>query len=179
MDEAEKAQKRVYQTLAETRALLAGDSWKNTPFPAELAAEAKQLEAAFVEALQDDLNTAAAIGHIFALVRVTRQVLEDKTLRSSEEARGLFVALHRNAETWRDVLGLFGSEPHNFQQALRVRQLARRRIDHATVETLLEKRNAARQNKNFAASDALRAELFALGIEVRDGPEGQVWDITL
>ena len=179
MDEAEKAQKRVYQTLAETRALLAGNSWKSIPFPAELAAEAQQLEAAFAEALEDDLNTAAAIGHIFALVRVTRQVLEDKKLRSSEGARELFADFHRNAETWRGILGLFDSEADSFLQALLARQLARRRIDLATVENLLEKRKAARQNKNFAASDALRDELFALGIEVRDGQEGQIWDIAL
>ena len=179
MDEAEKAQKRVYQTLAETRALLEGNSWKNIPFPAEPAAEAQQLETAFAEALEDDLNTAAAIGHIFALVRVTRQVLEDKKLRSSEGAREIFAALHRNAETWRGILGLFDSEPDSFLQTLRARQLARRRIDLAAVEDLLEKRKAARQNKNFAASDALRDELFALGVEVRDGPEGQVWDIAL
>ena len=178
MDEAEKAQKRVYQTLAETRVFLAGTTWKHTPFPAEVAAEAKQLEAAFAEALEDDLNTAAAIGHIFALVRLTRQVLEDKKLRSSEGARELFAALHSNAETWRATLGLFGSEADSFLQALRSRQLARRRIEPATVEALLEKRRAARQDKNFAASDALRDELFALGVEVRDSPEGQVWDIV-
>jgi cysteinyl-tRNA synthetase len=178
MEEAEKAQKRVYQTLAETRALLAGNAWKHTPFPAEAAAEAKHLETAFAEALEDDLNTAAAIGHIFALVRITRQVLEDKKLRSSEGARELFAALHRSAETWSNTLGLFGSEADSFLQDLRSQQLARRRIDLSTVETLLEKRKTARKNKDFSASDALRDELSILGIEVRDGPEGQVWDIA-
>ncbi|MCL2124331.1 MAG: class I tRNA ligase family protein, partial [Desulfovibrionaceae bacterium] len=178
MDEAEKAQKRVYQTLAESRALLAANSWKNTPFPAELAAEARQLEAAFAEALEDDLNTASALGHIFALVRVARHVLDDKKLRSSEGARELFTAFHRNAATWRDILGLFGSDAGGFLHDLRARRIARRHLDLSAVETLLEKRNTARCKKEFAASDALRDELFALGVEVRDTPEGQVWDIT-
>ena len=178
MDEAEKAQKRVYQTLAETRALLAGNAWKRTPFPAEPAAEARQIEAAFAEALEDDLNTASAIGHVFALVRVMRQVLEDAKLRSSEGARELFIAFHRNVESWRDILGLFGSDAGSFLQALRMQQLARRRIDLSAVEALLEKRATARNNKDFTASDALRAELAALGVEVRDTPEGQVWDVA-
>ena len=178
MDEAEKAQKRVYQTLAESREHLVGHSWKNIPFPAELAAEARQIEAAFVEALEDDLNTASALGHIFALVRMVRQVLEDKKLRSSEGARELFTAFHRNADIWRDVLGLFGRDAGSFLQALRTRQLARKRIDASAVEALLEKRKTARQNKDFAASDALRDKLFDLGVAVRDTPEGQVWDIT-
>jgi cysteinyl-tRNA synthetase len=179
MDEAEKAQKRVYQTLAETHALLVGDAWKNTPFPVELAAETRQHEAAFTEALEDDLNTASALGHIFALVRVARQVLEDKKLRSSEGARELFTTFHDNAKTWRNILGLFGSDADGFLKALRTRQLVRKRIDANLVEDLLEKRNTARQNKDFAASDALRDELSALGVEVRDSPEGQVWDIAL
>jgi len=178
MDEAEKAQKRVYQTLAESRALLTANAWKNTPFPAALAAETRQFEAAFAEALEDDLNTASALGHIFALVRIVRQVLEDKKLRASEGARELFAAFHRNANTWRDVLGLFGSDADGFLQDLRARQLARKRLDVPAVEALLEKRKAARRNKDFTASDALRDELSALGVEVRDTSEGQVWDIT-
>jgi cysteinyl-tRNA synthetase len=178
MDEAEKAQKRIYQTLAESHALLAENSWKHTPFPAELAAETRQIEAAFSEALEDDLNTASAIGHIFAFVRIARQVLEDKKLRSSEGARELFTALHRNAKRWRDVLGLFGSDASSFLQDLRARQIVRKRLDLSAVEALLEQRNAARRNKDFSASDALRDELFALGVEVRDTPAGQLWDIT-
>ena len=179
MDEAEKAQKRVYQTLAESHALLAGSSWTNTPFPAELAAEAKQLEAAFAQALEDDLNTASALGHVFSLVRLVRQVIEDKSLRFSEGARELFAACHRSAQSWHDILGLFGSDAGSFLQDLRARQLARKRIDVSAVEILLEKRAITRHNKDFAASDALRDKLLALGVEVRDSPEGQVWDIAL
>jgi len=179
MDEAEKAQKRVYQTLAESHALLSKTSWRDSAFPAELAAGAQQNEDAFMEAMEDDLNTASAIGQIFALIRTTRQVLEDKKLRSSEGARKLFTAVHRNAKTWHDILGLFGSDARSFLQALRVRQLARKHIDASIVEVLLEQRKAARSNQDFAASDALRDELSALGIEVRDTQEGQVWDILL
>ena len=179
MDETEKAQKRVYQTLVEAQALLTRNSWKPTPFPAELAAEAAQLEAAFTEALEDDLNTASAVGHIFAFVRVVRHVLEDKKLCSSEGARELFTAFHRNVEAWRDILGLFGNDAGMFLQDLRTRQLVRKRIDVSAVETLLAKRKTARQNKDFTVSDTLRRDLFALGIEVRDSLEGQVWDIAL
>jgi cysteinyl-tRNA synthetase len=178
MDEAERAQQRVYQTLAESRALLAGDFWHDTPFPAELAAEATQIEAAFAKALADDLNTASAIGHIFAFVRTARHVLENKTLRSSAGAREFFTVFLRSVETWRDILGLFGSDAHSFLQDLRAQQLVRKRIDASLVEALLEKRKTAREKKDFTASDVLRGELLALGIEVRDSPEGQVWDIA-
>jgi len=44
-----------------------------------------------------------------------------------------------------------------------------------TAKAILERREAARTAKDFKESDALRDELAALGIEVRDGPEGQTW----
>ena len=44
-----------------------------------------------------------------------------------------------------------------------------------TAKAILERREAARTAKDFKESDALRDELAALGIEVRDGSEGQTW----
>ena len=45
------------------------------------------------------------------------------------------------------------------------------------VEALLQKRLEARAAKDFAASDAIRDELAALHVEVKDTPQGQVWDV--
>lgn len=42
---------------------------------------------------------------------------------------------------------------------------------------MLRQRIEVRQNKDFAASDRLRDELAALGVEVRDTPKGQQWDV--
>ena len=47
----------------------------------------------------------------------------------------------------------------------------------AGADVLLERRGAARAARDFAASDALRDELAALGVEVRDTPDGQEWTI--
>ena len=47
----------------------------------------------------------------------------------------------------------------------------------AGADALLERRGAARAARDFAASDALRVELAALGVEVRDTPDGQEWTI--
>jgi cysteinyl-tRNA synthetase len=47
--------------------------------------------------------------------------------------------------------------------------------DDALVEALVARRNAARNSRDFALSDALRAELFAQGVVLEDSPSGSTW----
>jgi cysteinyl-tRNA synthetase len=49
----------------------------------------------------------------------------------------------------------------------------------AKVETLLEARRAARSAKAWAESDRIRDELLALGVAIKDGPQGTTWTRTL
>jgi cysteinyl-tRNA synthetase len=45
------------------------------------------------------------------------------------------------------------------------------------ISELIEKRRTARAAKDFATSDLLRDQLFALGISVKDGPDGMSWEV--
>lgn len=178
MDEAEKAQKRVYDCLLETDKALARQTWKNISLPADITQEFSVLESAFDDALNDDLNTASAIGHIFSAVRLVNRVLEDKGLRAGEGARDMLTAFRKTMTGWSGILGLFATPPADFLTALRDLRARRRHIDTSRVDALLAERREARNNKDFARSDAIRDELAGLGIEVRDTPEGAVWDIS-
>ncbi len=51
-------------------------------------------------------------------------------------------------------------------------------IDAAVVEQLLDDRQAARANKDFAEADRVRAELKALGVEIMDTPPGTSWKVA-
>ena len=50
-------------------------------------------------------------------------------------------------------------------------------IDEAKINALIESRNQARADKNWAESDRIRDELDAMGIELKDGPEGTIWKV--
>lgn len=177
MDEIERSQKRIYETLREVDRALARKDWKAGPSPEALLEEVRQLDAAFIEAMDDDCNTAAAVGHIFGLVRLAGRVLEDKNLRRQEAGRVVLVAIRDLTAKWNTILGVFGQDPETFLSALRAMQVTRKHIDVAHIEALLADRLAARQAKDFAKADAVRAELAALSVEVRDTPEGQAWDV--
>ena len=176
-DEAEKAQHRVYSSLMEARKALERASWKKTPLPAELSAEWAALPQAFEAALDDDLNTAQALGQIFSQVRIVNRLLEEKNLRAAESTRDLLEDFLARARDWDAQLGLFGRDPAEFLTELRAMRAARKNLDMDRVEDLLRQRREARMQKDFTRSDALRRELLDLGVSVRDTPEGQAWDL--
>lgn len=176
MSEAEKAQHRVYSSLLEARRVLNRTTWKKKELPQEIRKEWEELPQAFDAALNDDLNTAQALGQIFSHVRLVNRLLEDKNLKSGEEARLLLEQFVARARQWHARLGLFGQEPEIFLQELRAVRAKRKNLDVQRVEELLHKRGQARAAKDFALSDALRQELQEMGVSVRDTPDGQTWD---
>ncbi len=177
MDEAEKALHRVYTALGKAQAALGRAKWKQSPLPQDILDEWQDLQAGFDAALEDDLNTAQALGQVFSQVRTINRLLEEKGLAASDKSRELFTQFLEHARQWQEELGLFGQDPAVFLADLRSQRAARRKLDVAQVEALLEKRAAARGAKDFATSDQIRDELAALGVLVQDTPQGQVWDM--
>ena len=172
MDDAERALSRVYQSMREAEKALMRAKWKKTALPEDLRKEWDGLEDAFISALDDDLNTAQALGHVFSMTRIVNRLLDDKTLRASEGTKEILTS-------YRERLGrLFGEDPETFLLKLRARRCEVLHIDAEKVEDLLAQRLEARKNKDFQRSDEIRAQIAALGVEVRDTPEGQVWDLA-
>jgi len=118
-------------------------------------------EQAFVEAMDDDLNTAKALAVLFDLVRHCKNGQLPRPQR--EQAALMLVRLG-------EVLGFFSdlSEKLNTDLPDLSRQL---------VELLLTYRREARENKDWKLSDRIRDDLASLGVELRDTPSGCDWKI--
>ena len=178
LEEAEKGLRRIYAAMAQVQAELAKENWKKSPFPEDIAAELDAAVASFAEAMEDDLNTAGALGHVFTAVRLAGRVCEDKNLRKSEGGRAFFLRFQEAFKQWGAILGIFEQDPAAFLAELRDSRAARAGIDPAQVEALIADRQEARKNKDFAKSDAIRDELLALKVEVKDTPQGATWDVA-
>ncbi|GFK94483.1 Cysteine--tRNA ligase [Fundidesulfovibrio magnetotacticus] len=178
LDEAEKGIRRIYAALAQMDDALAGTKWSANAAPAELLAELDGLEKDFDQSMEDDLNTAAALGHIFGMVRLAGRVMEDKALRKSQGGKAILERIRGGFARYAAILGVFGSEPARFLADLRDSRAARKGIESSKVDDLLAQRKQARQDKDFARSDAIRDELAAMGVEVKDTPVGAVWDVA-
>jgi len=178
LDEAEKGVRRIYAALDQITETLAQTKWAAAAAPAPLINELTGLETGFAHAMEDDLNTAAALGHLFGMVRLAGRIMDDKGLRKTLGGKEIIERILDNFSNASHILGIFAETPALFLTKLRESRAARKGIDPAHVERLMAARQEARANKNFAESDRLRDELARMDVEVKDTPAGAVWDVA-
>jgi cysteinyl-tRNA synthetase len=128
---------------------------------AALAERIEQARGAFRAAMADDLNTAAALGTMFELVREVNAAIDAGELGQGDAARVRAVF-----EEFDRALGVI---------ALRRREEAAPPIPNAELEQLIEARRAARARRDFAAADAIRRDLESRGVLLEDSPTGTRW----
>ncbi|NLY41912.1 MAG: cysteine--tRNA ligase [Desulfovibrionales bacterium] len=177
LDESERALKRIYLTKAAAEAHVAGTTWTAAALPAEIIVESTALEAKWDEAMADDLNTAAALGHVFVLMKIVNRILEDKVLKKSEAGRDLIRHALKLFERWGEVLGIFLMPSAEFLTRLKESRVVRKQIDTALIAERLQERQEARKAKDFTRSDAIRDELLAMGVTLQDTAAGMQWDV--
>jgi cysteinyl-tRNA synthetase len=116
------------------------------------------------EAMNDDFNTPILIAQLFESVRFVN-LLKDK--KESITAEDLKVLSETMSAFVFDVLALQDAKKSNDSTA---------KLE-GVVEMLIEMRNQARANKDFAMSDQIRDQLLALGIQLKDGKEGTTFTL--
>ncbi|MGE3333138.1 MAG: cysteine--tRNA ligase [Rhodospirillaceae bacterium] len=116
---------------------------------------------AFVAALEDDLNTPAAMAEISALARALNSSTD-----AAEKAKLKGQLLAAGA-----MMGVLQQKPSDWFAAAPKAKL----VDVAEVEKLIAARNEARKTRNFAEADRVRAALDALGVLIEDRADGTKW----
>lgn len=113
---------------------------------------------AFFKAMDDDFNTADAISAIFELVRYTNQALSTDTKPDENFLR----ATQKQLAHLMDILGIDISPKADT-------------VDVQKIDALIEARQNARKQKDFAESDRIRDTLLEMGITLEDTREGVRW----
>ncbi len=127
--------------------------------PDDLRAGAQPPDA-LMAALEDDLNTPKAMAEFFGLARAL-----NKATDTGEQQR-LAAEMYASG----GLMGLLQSDPEAWFAGHVEGELSADEI-----EAMLEKRRAARADRDFAAADAIRDELANAGIQIEDGPSGTTW----
>ena len=150
MQGAERGVKRLLQALA-------GDSADVDQVPEELANAARRARGRFIDAMDDDMNTAAALAQLFELAR------EINRTRAGGVAAGALLPVQNELRELASVLGL-RLQPESTDLEAR-----------PFVDLLVSIRTELRQAKMWQLSDRIRDELGRLNVVVEDRPDGSTW----
>lgn len=121
----------------------------------EAVTKIEELKKKYEVAMDDDLNTADAIAVIFELVKLLNTTVNDQSSKPYCE---------KMASTLNQLCDILGIETVREQELL-----------DADIERLIEERQQARKNKNFARADEIRNALLEQGIALEDTREGVKW----
>lgn len=129
---------------------------QNTEDDTDLINQLNSRREQFITAMDDDLNTADGIASVFELVKDINTKILDKPVSkyTCETAAEVFDELC-------DVLGILYNRKSNDLDS--------------EVEALIAKRQEARANKDWTAADKIRDDLKAMGIILKDTPQGVTW----
>lgn len=110
----------------------------------------------FIEAMDDDLNTADGLSAVFELVKDINTKILDKAVSEN--------VCKTAAKVFDELCGVLGILYNRKSNDL-----------DAEIEALIEKRQEARKNRDFATADKIRDDLKAQGIILKDTPQGVTW----
>ena len=178
LKEAQAGLTRIYEALAALDEVLAGPIGSDPAAPslAELQEKAQQLLPRFTEAMDDDFNTAQALGVIFDLVRTLNRYLAEAG-QPDETGRQTLTTIRNAFAEIGQVLGLFCSNPAQWLAAREADKAGQLTITPDEIEALIAERAQARKDKNFKRSDEIRDQLLANNIQLLDTPQGTSWKV--
>ncbi len=171
--------KNAYDNLNELVKKIEADEFvKGTPNPmvtlsqaGGLVEVAERLMSAFDDAMNDDFNTALAISYMFELARDVNTYYNDYIGgKISPRGTDAFMIM-RVAEVFTDMAATIGI----FENVAEPAAENNSELVDKLMKIIVEIRQDARQNKNWAVADKIRDDLKAAGIILEDTPQGVKW----
>lgn len=177
LQDARSGLARIYDCLAQIDALVPDASVLDGHIPNPDRQGLEGLQARFHAAMDNDFNTAQALAHLFDAVKTLNKLLR---LLPDAPTTTDVQFLQQTARTFRAlaaVLGLVQGDPATVVAENRARELAAVSLSDEAIKRLIEMRNQARAQKDWARSDTIRDDLLAHRIALKDSPDGTTWEV--
>jgi cysteinyl-tRNA synthetase len=168
---------RLYSCIAAVESLAAAPTGA-APVLAETEKDRlSSLSDRFQEAMDNDFNTAQALGVIFESVKDLNRLRQQLPSPAAPEDVQFLKNTAEQIKLLCSVMGLLTEPPEAFLQSLRERELTTLSIAPEQIEQLIEERREARKNRNWQRADEIRDLLLEAGIELQDGQAGTTWQV--
>jgi cysteinyl-tRNA synthetase len=164
---------RIYRTLQRLESLigkvdLTRDAGRRHLFTGE---EGDEFIRQFVTLMDDDLNTAGAVGLIFEKVKEMNRLMDEHLNRPDQDILTGLAIDRTNLMIIADLLGILQTKPDEFLSSI----ASAPDIDPDEVEGLIRERADARRNKDWGRADTVRKTLLEMGVVIEDTPQGTTW----
>ncbi len=175
--ETEAALDRFYSTVMRVEGYLQRMSKKQKDNPEQKRMEEvlETLPRRFEEAMDDDFNTALAIGHLFEAIKEINRYLDARP--SGPKAQETLTRAIELLRSIGGVLNIFQRSPRQWHLSL----LKTRKVDitEEEIERKIAERQEARKQKDWQKADSIRDELLKHGIVLEDTLQGTVWRVKV
>ena len=185
--EAKAGLDRLYRVKEKVEACREAGAVPSKLPPGEDVAPLRAAAERFAASMDDDFNTAAALGHLFEAIRVLNRLAPEDPAAQREEA-GIFLAGYDLLDPPLGVLGLLRMSARDYFRQGAILQpaggsltvgagtpLVTVRPGAAEILGRIEARRAARASKDYSEADRIRKELEAAGVLLEDGKGGTTW----
>ncbi len=182
LSEAKSGLDRFYETLKAVREEatnpVASDQKKaNSPMIKECRGVLESFKVRFEEAMDDDFNTAQALGYFYDLQRSLNILLDLSKGHPTEEVAVMLKQGLDHFSRRGGIFGLFQEDPEDYLGRQKKAGLKKLTISEEEILRCIEERNTARKEKNWKRSDDIRNDLLSKGIILADTASGTVWRI--
>lgn len=131
----------------------------------------------FEEAMDDDFNTAQALGYFYDLQRHLNSILDVSKGNPTDEILTLLRKGANRLTGMGSIFGLFQENPEAYLNEQRKEGLKRLKLSEEEILKFIDERNAVRKEKNWKKADEIRNDLLSKGIILEDTPSGTIWKI--
>ncbi len=131
----------------------------------------------FEEAMDDDFNTAEALGYFYGLQRNLNSLLDISKGHPTEEIASLLKKGLDHFSNMGWVFGLFREDPEKYLDQQKKEGLKKLNLTEEEILRSIEERNLARKEKNWKRADEIRNNLLSKEIVLEDMPSGTIWKI--
>jgi len=160
LEEARKSLERFRNTLENIEFLLKGlKAEKKSNLPQGDDSTLLEAKEKFVTAMDDDFNTARALGHIFDLAGKANKIMAERNPNLS-----FLLAAERALTGMGSLLGF-----------VKGKAVEKAGIDEFQIEMLIDERNAARRKRDWEKADKIRSDLEKIEVILEDTPVGTRW----